>query len=142
MPDRVVHVVRKKSRGQHAWVFSNEVTQAEGNPGPGDTVQVFDRQTRSIAGSGPALSTDWHQPTVNMLVTQALLGNQGFSYGRMTRDDAIKEISWAAAPIRDPKGAIMGAVLTEKVRENSALFRAATSSFFSSTLRSMVRTFT
>jgi 23S rRNA (cytosine1962-C5)-methyltransferase len=50
MPDRVVHVVRKKSRGQHAWVFSNEVTQAEGNPGPGDTVQVFDR--KHFLGSG------------------------------------------------------------------------------------------
>jgi 23S rRNA (cytosine1962-C5)-methyltransferase len=50
VPDKVVHVVRKKSRGQHAWVFSNEVTKTEGNPGPGDTVQVFDR-TR-LLGSG------------------------------------------------------------------------------------------
>jgi 23S rRNA (cytosine1962-C5)-methyltransferase len=50
MPDRVVHVVRKKSRGQHAWVFSNEVTKTEGNPGPGDTVQVFDR--KRLLGSG------------------------------------------------------------------------------------------
>jgi len=50
MPDRVVFVVRKKSRGQHAWVFSNEVTKTEGNPGPGDTVQVFDR--KRLLGSG------------------------------------------------------------------------------------------
>lgn len=50
MPDKVVSVVRKKSRGQHAWVFSNEVTMTEGNPGPGDTVQVFDR--KRLLGSG------------------------------------------------------------------------------------------
>jgi len=50
VPGKVVHVVRKKSRGQHAWVFSNEVTKTEGNPGPGDAVQVFDR--RHLVGSG------------------------------------------------------------------------------------------
>jgi len=50
MPDKLVHVVRKKSRGQHAWVFSNEVTRTEGSPGPGDTVQVFDR--KRFLGSG------------------------------------------------------------------------------------------
>jgi 23S rRNA (cytosine1962-C5)-methyltransferase len=50
VPDKVVHVLRKKSRGQHAWVFSNEVTETEGNAGPGDTVQVFDR--KRMLGSG------------------------------------------------------------------------------------------
>jgi 23S rRNA (cytosine1962-C5)-methyltransferase len=50
VPDKVVHVVRKKSRGQHAWVFSNEVTRTEGNPGPGDLVLVFDR--KHLVGSG------------------------------------------------------------------------------------------
>jgi 23S rRNA (cytosine1962-C5)-methyltransferase len=50
VPDKIVHVIRKKSRGQHAWVFSNEVTKTEGNPGPGDTVQVFDR--KRLLGSG------------------------------------------------------------------------------------------
>ena len=50
VPARVVHVVRKKSRGQHAWVFSNEVIKTEGNPGPGETVRVFDR--KRLLGSG------------------------------------------------------------------------------------------
>ena len=50
MPDKLVVVSRKKSRGQHTWVFSNEVTETEGNPGPGDTVQVFDR--KRLLGSG------------------------------------------------------------------------------------------
>jgi 23S rRNA (cytosine1962-C5)-methyltransferase len=50
MPDKLVVVSRKKSRGQHTWVFSNEVTKTEGDPGPGDTVQVFDR--KRLLGSG------------------------------------------------------------------------------------------
>jgi len=50
MPDKVVHVVRKKSRGQHAWVFSNEVTRTGGTPEPGDAVRVFDR--KRLLGSG------------------------------------------------------------------------------------------
>jgi 23S rRNA (cytosine1962-C5)-methyltransferase len=50
MPDKVVHVVRKKSRGQHSWVFSNEITKTEGGPGPGDEVLVFDR--KRLIGSG------------------------------------------------------------------------------------------
>jgi 23S rRNA (cytosine1962-C5)-methyltransferase len=50
MPDKVVHVVRKKARGQHAWVFSNEVTGTEGSPNPGDTVRVLER--RHLVGSG------------------------------------------------------------------------------------------
>jgi len=50
MPDKIAHVLRKKSRGQHAWVFSNEVIKTEGDPGPGNTVQVLDR--KRLLGSG------------------------------------------------------------------------------------------
>ena len=50
MPDKAVYVHRKRSRAQHAWVFSNEVERTSGNPGPGDTVLVHDRQR--FVGSG------------------------------------------------------------------------------------------
>jgi 23S rRNA (cytosine1962-C5)-methyltransferase len=50
LPDKLVHVTRKKSRAQHAWVFSNEVTGTEGNAGSGDTVLVSDR--KGLVGSG------------------------------------------------------------------------------------------
>ncbi len=43
MPDKRIHISRKRSRAQHAWVFSNEVQRTEGNPGPGDLVLVLER---------------------------------------------------------------------------------------------------
>jgi len=47
--DKRIHILRKRSRSQHAWVFSNEVQRTEGNPGPGDTVLVMERDR--LAGS-------------------------------------------------------------------------------------------
>jgi 23S rRNA (cytosine1962-C5)-methyltransferase len=44
MPDKAIEVVRKRSRAQHAWVFSNEVQKVQGAPGPGDTVVVYERK--------------------------------------------------------------------------------------------------
>ncbi len=43
MPDKRIHILRKRSRSQHAWVFSNEVLGTSGNPAPGDTVLVMER---------------------------------------------------------------------------------------------------
>lgn len=43
MPDKAVRVARKRSRGRHAWVFSNEVQRTEGELQVGDTVRVYDR---------------------------------------------------------------------------------------------------
>ncbi len=50
MPEKAVFVSRKRSRGRHAWVFSNEVQRTEGNPGLGDTVRVYERSR--LVGSG------------------------------------------------------------------------------------------
>jgi len=44
MPDKAIEVARKRSRAQHAWVFSNEVQRVQGDPGPGDTVLVYERK--------------------------------------------------------------------------------------------------
>ncbi|MBN2537171.1 class I SAM-dependent rRNA methyltransferase, partial [candidate division WOR-3 bacterium] len=43
MPDKRVLCSRRRGRGRHPWVFSNEVQRSEGEPGPGDAVLVFDR---------------------------------------------------------------------------------------------------
>ncbi len=43
MPEKRIHISRKRSRAQHAWVFSNEVQRTEGNPGPGDLVLIMER---------------------------------------------------------------------------------------------------
>ncbi len=43
MPEKVVHASRKRTRERHAWVFAREVQRTEGDPGPGDTVLVYDK---------------------------------------------------------------------------------------------------
>jgi len=43
MSSAVVHILRKRSRRRHSWVFSNEVRHAEGAPQPGDCVRVYER---------------------------------------------------------------------------------------------------
>jgi 23S rRNA (cytosine1962-C5)-methyltransferase len=50
MPEKAVFASRKRSRGRHTWVFSNEVQRTEGEPGLGDTVRVYDRAR--FLGSG------------------------------------------------------------------------------------------
>jgi len=50
MPEKEVFVSRKRGRGRHAWVFSNEVQRTEGKPELGDTVRVYNRSR--FIGSG------------------------------------------------------------------------------------------
>jgi 23S rRNA (cytosine1962-C5)-methyltransferase len=50
MPGPACHVVRKRSRRLHPWVFSNEVERVEAEPGVGQAVGVFERGT--LIGSG------------------------------------------------------------------------------------------
>ncbi len=50
MPQKVVHIIRKKSRRDHLWIFANEIRRTEGNPIAGDTVLVYERG--KLIGSG------------------------------------------------------------------------------------------
>ena len=50
MLEKCVHVIRKKSRLEHRWVFSNEIRRLEGDPKPGNTVLVYERG--KLLGSG------------------------------------------------------------------------------------------
>jgi 23S rRNA (cytosine1962-C5)-methyltransferase len=43
MPDKTIHISRKRARRRHAWVFSNEVRRTEGDPQTRDTVLVRER---------------------------------------------------------------------------------------------------
>ncbi len=45
-----VHILRRKQRRQHPWVFSNEVVREEGNPSPENSVRVYERGR--FVGSG------------------------------------------------------------------------------------------
>jgi 23S rRNA (cytosine1962-C5)-methyltransferase len=50
VPEKAIHIIRKKSRKNHPWVFSNETRRVEGNPVAGDTVLVYERG--KLLGSG------------------------------------------------------------------------------------------
>lgn len=86
-------------------------------------IRVFDRRARLAADSGSAVSGSGHRESIDRLVAQALLGEPGFRVERVDPDEPLNEITWAAAPIRDSKGAVLGAVLTEAVRPDSIKFR-------------------
>lgn len=45
-----IYTVRKKTRRNHFWIFSNEIKRIEGNPKIGDTVLVYDHD--KFIGSG------------------------------------------------------------------------------------------
>jgi two-component system nitrogen regulation sensor histidine kinase NtrY len=87
-------------------------------------VQIFDDHARLIAESGSTVSTKAHQSTIKQLIAQAILGQPGFRTQRVTPKDALNEISWATAPIRDLSGTIIGTILTETIHPQSAQFRA------------------
>jgi two-component system nitrogen regulation sensor histidine kinase NtrY len=89
-----------------------------------DNVKVFDDHARLIAESGSSASTDAHQGSIRQLIAQAILGKPAFRVERVIPADPLNEISWAAAPVRDMKGAVIGTVLTETMHPQSAKFRA------------------
>ena len=87
-------------------------------------IRVYDSRARLVADSGPAVSNAGHRETIQSLIAQAILGQQGFRVERIDPRDPMNEIAWAAAPIKDSTGAVTGAVLTEAARPHSVKFRA------------------
>jgi two-component system, NtrC family, nitrogen regulation sensor histidine kinase NtrY len=86
-------------------------------------VRVFDNHARLAADAGNAVATNDHQDIIKHLIARSILGQQDFRVERVTPEDPLNEIAWATAPIRDLRGSIIGAVLTETVNPQSAKFR-------------------
>ncbi len=87
-------------------------------------IRIFDSRGRLASDAGYTVSSGDHQISIESLIAQSLLGHQEFRVERATPKDALTEITWATAPIRDPGGNIIGTVLTEAVNLQSARFRA------------------
>jgi two-component system nitrogen regulation sensor histidine kinase NtrY len=88
-------------------------------------VRLYDTQARVVAESeNPVWMTPKHEETIKRLVGQALIGRQGFQVVRLTPDNALNEITWATAPVKDARGSIIGAILTETLNPQSAKFNA------------------
>ncbi len=89
-----------------------------------DDVQVFSNQARLVANSGSVVSYGAHQGIVQRLIAEAILGQPGFRIERVDPSDPFNEISWATAPIRDGRGAVVGTIITQTIHPQSAKFRA------------------
>ncbi|HTY64445.1 MAG TPA: ATP-binding protein [Acidobacteriota bacterium] len=88
------------------------------------SVRVYDNHGRPVLECGISRASNAHLSILKNLVAESILGRQGFQVERVAPRDPLDEISWASAPIRDPNGAVCGAVLTESIRPQSARYRA------------------
>lgn len=90
-----------------------------------NTIQIFDAQGLLLADSGPSVSPGFHQIAKKNLIEAAIKGHEGFYADRVNPKDARNnEISYAAAPIHDDQGRILGAVFTEAIRPRNPKFWA------------------
>jgi PAS domain S-box-containing protein len=86
--------------------------------------RIFDSQARVVADSGNAVPDHEHMALIRHLVDQTLLGRTEFRVVRLTPTNALNEIAWATAPIKDARGKIVAVLLTETLNTQSANFRA------------------
>ncbi len=86
--------------------------------------RIYDRRGKVAADAGYMVSGTGHRNAVQGLTEQALEGRQVYLVARVSPRDALNEIAWAAVPVRDAGGRVIGAVLTETVNNQSARFRA------------------
>jgi two-component system, NtrC family, nitrogen regulation sensor histidine kinase NtrY len=98
-------------------------------------IRVFDSKGISIADAGNKLSCPGppevryslsdHQKEVHNLMAQSVAEKQpAFQTARVAPKNALCEITWAAAPIRDSHGNVSGVILTENINPQSAKFNA------------------
>ncbi len=86
-------------------------------------IRIFDLKGNIIADSGNKLSAHDHQKNIQRLISQSTAGQQVFQTVRDTPTNALLDITWATAPIRDSHGNIIAVVLTESLHK-SANFKA------------------
>ena len=89
-----------------------------------DNVRVFNEHGELAVETGKRASREDHRALVKDLVARALRGQGDFHIERVTPKDALTEVAWATAPIRDQRARISGAVLAEMLISESANFKA------------------
>jgi two-component system, NtrC family, nitrogen regulation sensor histidine kinase NtrY len=98
-------------------------------------IRVFDSRGMLLADAGNRLSCPGppevryslsdHQKEIYGLMAQSVSGKQqAFQTARVTPNNALCEITWATALIRDSHGNVAGVVLTESINPQSAKFSA------------------
>jgi two-component system nitrogen regulation sensor histidine kinase NtrY len=90
-----------------------------------DDIRAFDDHARLVAESGRAIPRmEQQESQLKLLVSNALRGQPGFKIDRVTPKDALKEVIWTTAAIRDQNQKTVGAVLTETINPQSVYFQA------------------
>ena len=87
-------------------------------------VRVFDATGAVTTDAGERVSTDSHREQISRLIAATLQGQAEFRVERISPQDALREVVWATAPIHNPQGKIVGAVLTESLIPSSVNFQA------------------
>jgi two-component system nitrogen regulation sensor histidine kinase NtrY len=89
-----------------------------------DDIRVYDRHGVLIGESGSRASGEAHKAEISQIVSTALQGQSEYRVQRVLPHDALQEMTWAAAPVRNQSGEIIGAVLTETKTPDSVNFKA------------------
>jgi two-component system, NtrC family, nitrogen regulation sensor histidine kinase NtrY len=89
-----------------------------------DCLRVFDEHGAELLELGRPVSNVEQKSDVRTLVSLALKGQVGSRVGGI-RNDALKEVQWAASPVRSKDGRIAGAILTDTLIVPSVHFKAA-----------------
>jgi two-component system, NtrC family, nitrogen regulation sensor histidine kinase NtrY len=88
------------------------------------SIKILDGQGGLKAESGHGISEQYHKSQLANLISKALSGQPAFEADRAYPEDALTEVHWAAAPLRDDGGKPIGIVLTQGVNPNRARFKA------------------
>jgi two-component system, NtrC family, nitrogen regulation sensor histidine kinase NtrY len=87
-------------------------------------IRLFNHEGGLAAEAGQRVSGAAHKVIVRELVANALRGQVSSRVERVSPSDALREVVWGAAPIRERDGRIIGAVLTEGEIAQSVRFKA------------------
>jgi two-component system nitrogen regulation sensor histidine kinase NtrY len=88
------------------------------------SISVYDPRGGRLAEAGRRISGEAHASKVTPLLASALRGETAFGVDRATPQDALREVIWAAAPVRTAEGRIVGSLLTENHLPSSLRFKA------------------
>ena len=89
-----------------------------------NTAQIINAQGYILAECDPTISSPHHQDFRTAMIADALQGEPQFHFDSVAPKDPGDEIYYAAVPLHDPAGRVVGVAITETMRENSLKYWA------------------
>jgi two-component system, NtrC family, nitrogen regulation sensor histidine kinase NtrY len=88
------------------------------------SIKAFDNRGRLIIQAGQDISEQDHKSQIKEIMSKALNGQAAFAVDRAFPGDALTEVLWATASLRDHNNKVTGIVLTEVVNPQRVRFKA------------------